>query len=244
MLVPLAARMSAVRLAAVLFAPLVALGGCATDEATDDVDDGTGPAPAADGAVVDPDVDIAAIIEDVNDYWVQADEALGFEFVPVPLDRITTGDDGVLCNGREIDPDEVAGNAFVDLGCEEGLLIAYDPAYVTSSVATAEMTFAHEWGHVIQAQAEQLDLSLDPDGLPIDGELQADCFAGAWATERAEADLLSLRRDVRSTGDESDVDLDDPDAHGTAGERLEAFELGFEGGPQSCVLELPALLPG
>ena len=58
--------------------------------------------------------------------------------------------------------------------------MAFDPAYLGRSLATTRPPWPRV-GHVIQAQAIDLDLSEDPDGLPIDAELQADCFAGAWA---------------------------------------------------------------
>ncbi len=207
---------------------------CTDPEADSDADSGA-------GAVTTDDV--AAIVQDLNDYWIQADEELGFDYRPVPIGRVTTGSDGVLCDAERIDPEEVEGNAFVDPGCAEGITVAYDPAYLGDSLARAEATLAHEWGHVIQAQAVDLDLSLDPDGLPIDAELQADCFAGAWAAERAEADIERLRTDTEKAGDGSDVDVDDPHAHGTPEQRAGAFDVGLDGGPAACVDELIDALP-
>lgn len=190
------------------------------------------------------DAEIAAIVDDLNQYWSEADSELGFTYTPVPPSRVSTGNDGVTCDRQEIDPSDVEDNAFVDAGCSEGITVAYDPTYVSASLARAEVTLAHEWGHVIQAQSSELDLSLDPDGLPIDGELQADCFAGAWAAERATADLEELRIDVAESGDPHGVPLDDPDGHGTDQERLDAFNIGHAGGPVACVEELVTALPG
>ncbi len=194
-----------------------------------------------DRAELDPK--IAAIVDDLNAYWSDADADLGFDYEPVPLDRVSTGGDGVLCDARPIDPDEVEGNAFVDAGCREGITVAYDPDYLDDSLARAEATLAHEWGHVIQAQAADIDLSDDPDGLPIDAELQADCLAGAWAAERAEADIERLRADTAGAGDAGEVEVDDPDAHGTPEERATAFDVGVDGGPQACIDELIDALP-
>jgi hypothetical protein len=205
--------------------------GCGTEEDATDVISGI-------------DDEVAAIVDDLNAYWEANDDELGFDYEPVPFDRITTGDDGIVCDRQEIDPADVEDNAFVDSGCAEGILVAYDPDYVGTSLARAEATLAHEWGHVIQAQATDLDLSLDPDGLPIDAELQADCFAGAWAAERAEADIDRLRADVAAAGDPEEVGVDDPHAHGTAEERTAAFDVGLDGGPVACVDELVAQLPG
>lgn len=220
---------------AALLAPAVValLAGCGDDTTDDTTGQATAPQPA----------DIAAIVEDLNEYWSTADAELGFSYRPVPLDRVTTGEDGVVCDARPIDPAEVEGNAFVDPGCEEGLTVAYDPDYLGLSLARAEATMAHEWGHVVQAQATDLDLSLDPDGLPIDAELQADCFAGAWAAERAEGALDRLRRDTVKAGDPEAVAVEDPHAHGTPAERGAAFDVGVDGGPLACVEELLDVLP-
>ncbi|MEM7274101.1 MAG: hypothetical protein AAF547_13535 [Actinomycetota bacterium] len=226
--------------AAVVLALLAA--ACANVDPIDG--DAADPAPRpANGEFAD-EATILAIVDDLNRFWSVADEELGFDYTPVSPTRVTTGADGITCDRQPIEPDEVEGNAFVDSGCAEGLLVAYDPDYVGVSLARAEAVMAHEWGHVIQAQAEQLDLSLDPDGLPIDAELQADCLAGAWAAERADADIARLRQDTGGAGDSDDVPFDDPHAHGTPEERMAAFDVGVDGGPSACVDQLLDALPG
>jgi predicted metalloprotease len=204
------------------------------------VDDGAQP---ADEPLSEVEQQVAEIVADLNLYWSEADAELGFDYRPVPLSRVSTGSNGVTCDRQAIEADEVEDNAFVDSGCAEGITVAYDPDYVGVSVARAEGTLAHEWGHVIQAQATELDLSLDPDGLPIDAELQADCFAGAWAAERGTADYEAMREDLAEAGDPHGVPIDDPDSHGNADQRVEAFEVGFQGGPTACVDELIDALP-
>lgn len=204
---------------------------------------GDGAASTTAPATVAGPPDIPAIVADLNAYWSVRDADLGFDYTPVPPERVGTARDGITCDGTPITAGEVAGNAFVDAECAEGLLVAFDPAYVGASRARAESTMAHEWGHVIQAQARELDLSEDPEGLPIDAELQADCFAGAWAAERAEADIARLRRDTARAGDPGDVDIEDPHAHGTPAERAAAFDVGVDGGPAACVDELIDALP-
>ncbi len=214
----------------VLVALALALAACSS------ADDNSAEIGALDGEIAD-------IVEDLNNYWSEASAELGFEYEPVSLDRITTGEDGVLCDREPIDPAEVEDNAFVDSGCSEGITVAYDPEYVAASLARSEATMAHEWGHVIQAQAVELDLSEDPDGLPIDAELQADCFAGAWSADRAESDIEQLRQDTRKAGDPGEVDIEDPHAHGTPEDRVAAFDVGLNGGPRACIDELIDALP-
>lgn len=198
------------------------------------------------GAVVgdDPESAIVATVDRLNLYWSEVDQDLAFTYQPVPFDRISVGDDGITCNGVEVTAEEVEDNAFVDANCDEGILVAYDPDYLSAGLARIEATLSHEWGHVVQAQAEDLDLSLDPDGLPIDSELQADCFSGAWAKTEAFSDTEALRTDLASAGDPSDVQVDEEEAHGTAEERIVAFDLGFDDGPDACISELLEQLPG
>ncbi len=186
---------------------------------------------------------MASVVADLNEFWSDADDDLGFRYRPVALDRVVTADDEPRCDGEAVDADDIRANAFVDAGCREGILVAYDPDYVETSLARVEATMAHEWGHVVQAQATGVDLSRDPEGLPIDAELQADCFAGAWSAELAQADVAALRRDVARSGDPGDVEVDDPHAHGTPAERTTAFDVGFDGGPGACVDELIDALP-
>ncbi len=188
-------------------------------------------------------VSVEVIVADLNDYWAGAAVDLGFEYESVPIDRVTTGIDGAVCSGVAFDLDELAENAFVDPSCDEGITVAYDPAYLEVSIARAEATMAHEWGHVVQAQAEHIDISLDENGLPIDAELQADCFAGAWAGESARSEIELLREDTADAGDPDDVELDDPEAHGLPEERVIAFDIGLAGGPAACVDELLDALP-
>ena len=222
--------------AAVLLSAACLAGGCGTGG-------GTADRTVRPTTTTAPPRDVAAIAADLNAYWAAHDEGLGFSYTPVPADRIGTPGDGLVCDGAPVGRGEVAGNAFVDPDCREGPLVAYDPADLGASLVRAEATIAHEWGHVVQAQARDLDLSEDPDGLPIDAELQADCFAGAWAAERAVSALPDLRRDTRGAGDPGDVDIEDPDAHGTPRERATAFDVGVRGGPAACVDELLDALP-
>ena len=161
------------------------------------------------------------IVDRLNQYWADTDSDLGFHYEPITDDRLSVGDDGVTCDGEEVRAEDVSDNAFVDPGCREGILVAYDPEYLAAGLARMEGTLSHEWGHVVQAQAAELDLSLD-----------------------AEAGLEALRSDLARAGDPSDVDLEASDAHGTADERTIAFDLGYERGPEACVFELVDRLPG
>lgn len=97
---------------------------------------------------------------------------------------------------------------------------------------------AHEWGHSVQ---ERIGLLGSVES--IQTELQADCFAGAYAeyiTNRSE--LLVLEEgDIQegadtffTLGDPEGTDWFDPRAHGTGAEREQAFEDGVAGGYSAC----------
>lgn len=187
---------------------------------------------------------VHSVIRSLERYWDRADSDLGFVYRHVSADRITIGDEGVRCDGKVISKKDVSNNAMVLQDCREGIAVAYDPKYATVSQARIEGVFSHEWGHVIQAEASQLDISLDDQGLPIDAELQADCFSGAWARHAAESSLKALQADAAESGDDRGTAVDDPQAHGLAGERVVAFDVGWKRGPRGCVDQLLDALPG
>jgi predicted metalloprotease len=110
--------------------------------------------------------------------------------------------------------------------------------YGTAAVAVVA---AHEYGHAIQQRAGVLDL-----GLPtIETEQQADCFAGAWAAHaaRGEGDVIRFDdADVKAgllamieVRDPPGFDsANDPNGHGSAFDRVGAFQEGFINGVERC----------
>ncbi len=98
---------------------------------------------------------------------------------------------------------------------------------------------AHEYGHQIQ---DELGLfQRYGQQLPTMAfELQADCFAGAWASSANQEDRLE-DGDVEEALDAAlavgDFDTANPGHHGTPEQRREAWLSGFESGdPSSCSL--------
>ena len=210
--------MTAARAARLIAVIAIVLTGCAAEQSA--------PKPVSAEAV--------AAAAELNSWWSQQAPSLSFAFTPVPAERLSNGADGLTCNGVKVKRKEVADNAFVDADCDEGVLVAFDPDYVGTSPLRLRLTFAHEWGHVVQAQAPDIDASAA--GRPILAELQADCFAGAWAQQGlAKSDLAAARDDVGETGDFDDVAIEDDDAHGFPQERIAAFDLGYGGGVGICL---------
>ena len=104
------------------------------------------------------------------------------------------------------------------------------------------LVLAHEWGHAIQRFTSLPESSTSPTILT---ETQSDCYAGAWAASVASRTGGELTADP---GDLADglvglVEFRDPvglvnplaeEAHGSAFDRVSAFQEGFEGGVDRC----------
>ena len=113
-----------------------------------------------------------------------------------------------------------------------------------------ETVVAHEWGHHVQARLGLLGagtLATDGEGdevLPVEVELQADCLAGAYTRDAERRDWLDggdLEEALlltRVAGDPDGTAVDDPDAHGTGEQRVEAFTDGYDDGIAGCDLPL------
>jgi len=106
------------------------------------------------------------------------------------------------------------------------------------------MVLAHEYGHALQKQA-----TLNPKGVPsLVAEQQADCLAGVYMRWVAEgksprftlstgdglnnllAAMISFRDPLASENDYYGSD----DEHGSAFERISAFQFGFTDGAAAC----------
>lgn len=106
---------------------------------------------------------------------------------------------------------------------------------------------AHEWGHHIQATLG-FDLGVVPDSagevLAIEFEQQADCLAGAYSIDAEltgwldPGDIEEALRMTEISGDPPGTAWNDPRAHGTGDERIDAFLDGYSGSLVACDLDL------
>ncbi len=134
--------------------------------------------------------------------------------------------------------------------CEDDNTIGWDRGVLLPALREANgdmaitMVLAHEYGHAIQKMAK-----LNKKGTPtLVAEQQADCFAGVYLRWVAEG---NSKRFTLSTGDglnnllaamisfrdpllSQDDYTDGGDEHGSAFERISAFQFGFTDGPSSC----------
>ncbi len=195
----------------------------------------------------DIDALAAAAVSDVEQFWGQSysESFDGDPFTPVQtLVSWDSGEfDGMFCGMDTI--------GLVNAGfCLEDNTIGWDRGELLPSLRAANgdmgvaMVVAHEYGHTIVHQAELNG----PDTPVLVSEQQADCFAGAYLRWVAEG---SSPRFTMSTGDGLNAVLSaviafrDPlfreddlfaalDEHGSAFERVSAFQSGFTDGPTSC----------
>jgi predicted metalloprotease len=178
---------------------------------------------------------IDKFVADIGRYWTVNYPALyGTPYVP-PSDLIVYHgrSDAPLCDGARLRQ----GNAYY---CPQADYIAWHedglmlPLYDEAGDFAVAFVIAHEWGHAMAAHAHA--------NLPetIFGELQADCFAGAyaeWATNFSR--ILDGNYDAAVFAmyqfrDRAGTPWLDPAAHGTALERIQAFTRGLEDGAEFC----------
>jgi predicted metalloprotease len=132
-------------------------------------------------------------------------------------------------------------NAFY---CSADHSIYYDADFLEGELESngdfgPVLIIAHEWGHLVQGL---LGILGNSELLTIQTELQADCLAGVWAADADKRGLLEegdFQEGITTlfrVGDPRGTDFFDPQAHGSPGERIDAFDGGFQAGLDACTL--------
>ncbi|QII02922.1 peptidase [Rhodococcoides fascians A21d2] len=217
-----------------------------------------GDAPATVGMVGDASDPVneivAAAIDDLQSYWAEQFPAVyGSDYTPV-----SGGFYAVVPSSGDVPPcassaDDIAGNAFY---CPSADVVAWDSEGLLPDLQqrfgdfVIPIVMAHEWGHAIQARANF-------EGMTVTSEIQADCFAGAWAAhavsdatafDPSQAELDSALAGFLYLRDEPGSSAESDSAHGSGFDRVSSFQTGFDGGPTDCkpyvdgsppVLQLP-----
>jgi predicted metalloprotease len=209
-------------------------------------------APSAVSRVQDTDdgeIDRAALlaIEDIEDFWTQhySDSHAG-TFTPVA--RLVSVDPN---SSLSVCGEDASKFDFNALYCTPDDLIAWDRVDLmpVAKEFFGDMTIngllAHEYGHAVQQQA---GLVGEQTSSILVGEQQADCLAGAYmrwvaeghsprfnlntsrALDQVMAGAIAGRDPVATFGSL----LLDPPSHGTALDRVSAFQTGFDVGPGEC----------
>ena len=200
---------------------------------------------------------VCGAVDDVSLYWEDQ--------FPVSFQGAFSGTDTVFFSGAT---STGCGGATAQTGpfyCPADQLVYIDLDFLqqlqeqfgaTGDLA-AQYIVAHEYGHHVQnitgiadrvSGAEQSNPGAAQDfGIAL--ELQADCFAGAWASSVAERGLFDREGEIdealnaaEAVGDdriqEQAGQRVDPDSftHGTAEQRRSWFEVGFStGDPEQCL---------
>jgi hypothetical protein len=151
------------------------------------------------------------------------------------------------CGESETDPDDL--REYVALYCRGADFVAVDasPDGLLGDLVdehgplTIAVVIAHEYGHAIQERIGALDLALPT----VVTEQQADCLTGAWLGRASDgtSSLLRAGPDAVRAGlialvnvrDPLGVATTTPGGHGTAFDRVGAFQDGFDGGAPACV---------
>ncbi len=184
-------------------------------------------------------------VSDLEEFWRFAyPDAFGGEFTPIgeliSWDSDAAG--GTFCDETTL--------GLVNAGyCELNSTIGWDRTVLMPALRDAygdmaiTMVLAHEYGHAIQEQ-----VPLNPPGVPtLVAEQQADCLSGVYLRWVAEG---KSPRFTLSTGEGLNnllaamISFRDPpvdqdyygmgDEHGSAFERISAFQFGFTDGAAAC----------
>lgn len=184
---------------------------------------------------------------DIDTFWAEIFREAGVEYEP-PTDVVAVRNEPLETGcGVERDIDEVA-----IYYCSIDETIYYSPQFRSLVIDFTgsygwDHIIAHEWGHHIQ-DLLGIEVTRDPeldDGYyVIEIERQADCLAGVYgqdALARGEIDAADVRDAEKislESGDMGDISWDDPAAHGTGEQRVEALRDGFENGFIGCNLDI------
>jgi predicted metalloprotease len=247
--------------------PFSVAGMPATDGPSGLRDDARGPSrvvQGTDGGKIDEFARQA--ISDIEEFWKGSfGEAFNGQFKPVSklISWDANGFDGTFCGADTY--------GLVNAGfCHDDNTIGWDRGELLPGLKESmgdmgvTMVLAHEYGHAVQEQARMAN----DDTPTLVSEQQADCLAGVYmrwvAEDKSPRFTLSTGeglnnvlaaviafRDPLLTEDDPEVGVDE---HGSAFERLSAFQFGFTDGASACASidlreigqrrgNLPVLLP-
>ena len=189
----------------------------------------------------DLDAFLTDAVDDLAVYWTEEyPQVYGGRFQPLnavfPFDP--TGDQRISC-GQPLDSRILNSNAIY---CPAEDYITWDSNflipnfYANFGKSSVGVVLAHEYGHAVQTRGGF-------DGAPILRDLQADCFAGAWigrsirgegAVQMAPRDLTGAVSGFLLLRDPPGAPTDGFSAHGSAFDRVNAFQSGYDEGPERC----------
>jgi uncharacterized protein len=208
------------------------------------------------------DCRIVALVNSVQDYWSTEFARRGWEYQPARTNlfegQVDTGcGPATSAVGPFYCPADQ--QVYLDLGFFDDLVLRFGASGGDFAEA---YVIAHEYGHHVQtllgtsSEARQAPVQQGPSGASVRLELQADCFAGAWAAaatttrdaaevalfdELTEADIRHGLDAAAAVGDDRIQERvqgrTDPESwtHGSAEQRQRWFLTGYRSGtPDRC----------
>jgi predicted metalloprotease len=227
-----------------VFAAVVVLA-CAGCSATKSSAPTSSTAPATDSVHIHGDASspvnkiVIKAIADLQAYWGgEFPKLYGQDYTPVKGGfYAVTPSSGQFAPCAQAAAD-ISGNAFY---CSKADDVAWDAEQLLPDLRkrfgdfVIPVVLAHEWGHAIQARSKF-------EGPTVVKEIQADCFAGAWAAHASKSDTFKPSEDDLDNAlagflflrDEPGTEKRDPQAHGSGFDRVNSFRTGFDNGPAAC----------
>jgi hypothetical protein len=189
---------------------------------------------------------VACVVEDLNKSWTAA--------VGTPVDVRITVDPPPARVHRNCRSFLAFGTAFYcpadGKAYVTGAAVARDrAAFGTRLPYALAAVVAHEAGHRVQFAVKQPELDREGDAASRQVEQQADCLAGVWAYGAARRGLLDPAGFRAAYAKEMQLvsamtpppgagldDYDEVATHGTAAQRVAAFDRGDTGAANPCDL--------
>jgi predicted metalloprotease len=198
---------------------------------------------------------VGRILGDTEDYWTKTFQAMGKRYTPPRL---------VLYGGRTPSACGTAQAAVGPFYCPNDREVYLDTSFFQELRSrfqapgdfAAAYVIAHEVGHHVQnslgtmQQFEQQSGRADArarNQLSVRLELQADCYAGAWAASAQKRGMIDTSdieggiRAAQAVGDDrlqkqtQGVVVPDSFTHGSSAQRAQWFKTGLSSGdPRSC----------
>ncbi len=180
----------------------------------------------------DTTLDLYQVVRsDVEGFWTAILAPTEWSYVPISVFQPYTKPIATPC-----------GTAILDnaLYCPRNTGVYFDLIFLDTFLdlvgdMAPAFVIGHEIGHHVSAI-----LGWGPPALSEkETELQADCFAGAWAKSAEdrglldEGDLDEAVAALITVGDPRDTWFS-PQGHGTPEQRIKAFEVGFDDGAGAC----------
>jgi predicted metalloprotease len=164
----------------------------------------------------------------VDSFWSKEATSLSLKYAPPSTVTGYTTEIDTPCGKAELD------NAFF---CRVDRGLYFDLGFLGGEFRRGDflpvVIVAHEWGHLMQFTANW------EDPLPIRHELQADCYAGAYAQFADAQGMLEVGDTAEAINGlfrsgRTNIPWLAPGSHGSGGNRADAFAWGFENGAPAC----------